>query len=154
MTIYGMQTDKNLSPHLMTHIEQITPELTWRLRRDVLYPSQKIFEMEIEEDINGIHFGAFKDDKLAGVVSLFQKGADFQFRKLAVDPSVQKTRIGSSLLKYITEYALQNGGTRIWCNARNTATGFYLKAGFIQTGELFSKNSYDYEIMEKVLFRL
>jgi len=149
-----MQTDKNLSPHLMTHIEQITPELTWRLRRDVLYPSQKIFEMEIEEDINGIHFGAFKDDKLAGVVSLFQKGADFQFRKLAVDPSVQKTRIGSSLLKYITEYALQNGGTRIWCNARNTATGFYLKAGFIQTGELFSKNSYDYEIMEKVLFRL
>ena len=149
-----MQTDKNLSPHLMTHIEQITPELTWRLRRDVLYPSQKIFEMEIEEDINGIHFGAFKDNKLAGVVSLFQKGADFQFRKLAVDPSVQKTRIGSSLLKYITEYALQNGGTRIWCNARNTATGFYLKAGFIQTGELFSKNSYDYEIMEKVLFRL
>ena len=138
----------------MTHIEQITPELTWRLRRDVLYPSQKIFEMEIEEDINGIHFGAFKDDKLAGVVSLFQKGADFQFRKLAVDPSVQKTRIGSSLLKYITEYALQNGGTRILCNARNTATGFYLKAGFIQTGELFSKNSYDYEIMEKVLFRL
>jgi GNAT superfamily N-acetyltransferase len=142
----------NRAFHLkMTHIEQITPELTWRLRRDVLYPGQKIFEMEIAEDIDGIHFGAFKDDKLAGVVSLFQKGGDFQFRKLAIEHSVQKTGIGGSLLKYITEYVLENGGTRIWCNARNTATGFYLKAGFIQTGELFSKSGYDYEIMEKRL---
>jgi len=133
------------------HIEQITPELTWRLRRDVLYPNQKIFEMEMDEDKEGIHFGAFKDDKLAGVVSLFQKGTDFQFRKLAVDPSVQKTGVGSSLLNYITQHAIDNGAARIWCNARSTATGFYLKAGFIQTGKLFSKNEYDYEVMEKNL---
>jgi GNAT superfamily N-acetyltransferase len=135
----------------MIPIEQITPELTWRLRRDVLYPGQKIFEMEMEEDAEGIHFGAFKDDKLAGVVSLFQKGTDFQFRKLAVDPLVQKAGIGSSLLNYITKYAVENKATRIWCNARSTAIGFYLKAGFTQTGELFSKNGYDYEIMEKDL---
>ena len=134
------------------HIEQITPELTWRLRRDVLYPNQKIFEMEMDEDAGGIHFGAFKDDKLAGVVSLFQKETDFQFRKLAVDPSVQKMGIGNSLLNYITDYARENNATRIWCNARFTAIGFYLKAGFIQTGNLFSKNGYDYEIMEKFVW--
>jgi GNAT superfamily N-acetyltransferase len=138
----------------MVYIEQITPELTWRLRRDVLYPSQKIFEMGMEEDIDGTHFGAFKDDKLAGIVSLFQKNTDFQFRKLAVDPAVQKMGIGTSLLKYITDYAVENGGTRIWCNARITATGFYRKAGFIQTGELFTKNGYEYEIMEKALFKV
>src|SRR5471030_284849 len=103
------------------HIEQITPELTWRLRRDVLYPNQKIFEMELDEDKDGIHFGAFKDDKLAGVVSLFQKGTDFQFRKLAVDPSTQKMRVGNNLLQNITTYAKRNGGTRIWCNARTSA---------------------------------
>lgn len=105
--------------------------------------------MEMEEDSNGIHFGAFKDDKLAGVVSLFQKGDDFQFRKLAIEPSVQKTGIGNSLLSYITVYAQENGGTRIWCNARLSAIGFYLKAGFMQTGKLFSKNGFDYEILEK-----
>jgi GNAT superfamily N-acetyltransferase len=130
-------------------IEQITPELTWRLRRDVLYPGKKMFEMEMEEDTNGIHFGAFKGDKLAGVVSLFQKGTDFQFRKLAVDPSVQKMGIGNSLVQYITRYAEENGGTRIWCNARLSATDFYLKSNFLQTGKLFSKNDYDYEVMEK-----
>ena len=135
----------------MMTIEQITPSLTWRLRRDVLYPAQKMFEMEMEEDNSGIHFGAFKDDKLAGVVSLFQKENDFQFRKLAVDPAVQNMGIGSTLLKYITIRAEENGGTRIWCNARSTAIDFYLKAGFIQTGKLFSKNGFDYEILEKRL---
>lgn len=132
-------------------IEQITPQLTWRLRRDVLYPGQKMFEMEMEEDADGIHFGAFKDDKLSGVVSLFQKGTDFQFRKLAVDPAVQNMGIGSSLLEYITLYSRENSGTRIWCNARLTAIEFYLKADFIQTGKLFLKKGIDYEVMEKAI---
>jgi ribosomal protein S18 acetylase RimI-like enzyme len=130
-------------------IEQITPELTWRLRRDVLYPGKKMFEMEMEEDKDGIHFGAFRDDQLAGVVSLFQTGSEFQFRKLAVDPSIQKSGIGSSLLNYITLYAQENGGTKIWCNARIEAIGFYVKAGFMHTSKLFSRNHIDYEILEK-----
>jgi GNAT superfamily N-acetyltransferase len=146
-----MQINKSEIERPKSEIEQITPELTWRLRRDVLYPSMKLFEMELEQDTYGTHFGAFNDVKLVGVVSLFQKGADFQFRKLAVDPSLQKTGVGSSLLKYITEYAQENGGTRIWCNARVNATGFYLKSGFVQTGKLFSKNGHDYEVMEKAL---
>jgi len=135
----------------MISIEQITPYLTHRLRRDVMYPGKKIFEMEMDEDNDGIHFGAFRDNKLVGVVSLFQTGTDFQFRKLAVDPTIQKTGIGSSLLKQITVYAKENSGNRLWCNARLTAIGFYLKAGFIETGKFYSKNSIDYEIMEKVI---
>jgi GNAT superfamily N-acetyltransferase len=133
------------------HIEQITPELTHRLRRDVLYLGQRLFEMELEEDRNGIHFGAFKDNKLAAVVSLFQQGEDFQFRKLAVEPRVQKMGVGTGLLNYITDYAAANGGKRIWCNARNTAFGFYMKAGFKMTGQQFSRNGFDYEIMEKMI---
>jgi GNAT superfamily N-acetyltransferase len=135
----------------MLHIEQITPELTWRLRRDALYPEKKVFEMEMDEDVEGIHFGAFKDGKLAGVVSLFQEGTSFQFRKLAVEPSVQKTGVGTGLLNYITDFVEEDGGTRIWCNARTTATDFYLKAGYSQTGKFFVKNGIDYEIMEKAI---
>ena len=135
----------------MTSIEQITPSLTWRLRRDVLYPAQKLAEMEMDEDADGIHFGAFKDNKLAGIVSLFQKGTSFQFRKLAVNPAFQHQGIGNSLLNQITLHAEENGGTIIWCNARVSAIGFYLKAGFSGTGNLFSKNGFDYEIMEKTI---
>jgi phosphoribosylformimino-5-aminoimidazole carboxamide ribotide isomerase len=133
----------------MISIEQITPYLTHRLRRDVMYPEKKVFEMEMPEDIDGIHFGAFKDDKLVGVVSLFQTGTDFQFRKLAVDTSMQKMGIGNALLKYITDYAIENGGTRIWCNSRDSAIGFYQKAGFSKTGKYNLKDGINYTIMEK-----
>jgi len=132
-------------------IEQIRPELTWHLRQKVLYPAQKLYEMELDEDHDGIHFGAFTDNKSVAIVSLFDRNGDFQFRKLAVDPDYQGKGVGNALLTYITDFAKAAGGTRIWCNARSTATGFYDKNGFSYTGESFSKNSFDYEIWEKRL---
>lgn len=138
-----------LSPCKMIHIEQIRPELTWRLRHEVLYPVQKLYEMELEEDEQGIHFGAFTDEALVGIISLFQKGTSFQFRKLAVLHDFQKMGIGNALLNRVEEYAKSENGTTIWCNARVTAIGFYLKAGYSHTGKLFSKNGFDYEILEK-----
>lgn len=131
------------------YIEQIRPELTWRLRQQVLYPDQKLYEMELDEDNDGVHFGAFTDKALVGIISLFQRDTTFQFRKLAILPDLQKTGIGNSLLNRVEEYARSEGGTVIWCNARISAIGFYLKAGFAQTGKLFSKNGINYEILEK-----
>jgi phosphoribosylformimino-5-aminoimidazole carboxamide ribotide isomerase len=131
------------------HIEQIRPELTWRLRQQVLYPAQKLYEMELDEDNQGMHFGAFTDEALVGIISLFQQGTSFQFRKLAVIPDFQKMGIGNSLLNRVEEYAQSEGGSKTWCNARASAIGFYIKAGFSHTGKLFSKNGFDYEILEK-----
>jgi len=133
----------------MITIEQIRPELTWRLRQQVLYPAQKLHEMELDEDNDGIHFGAFTDDKLVGIISLFQQGTSFQFRKLAVLPEFQKIGIGNQLLNRVQEFASSEGGTISWCNARVSAIGFYIKAGYSHTGTLFSKNGFDYEILEK-----
>jgi GNAT superfamily N-acetyltransferase len=135
----------------MLTIEQIRPELTWRLRQQVLYPAQKLYEMEMDEDHHGYHFGAFMDNKLVGVVSLFINGADCQFRKFAVDASVQHQGLGTTMLKHITNFAVNERVQRLWCNARITAIDFYLKHGFEHTGKLFSKNGFDYEILEKKL---
>jgi GNAT superfamily N-acetyltransferase len=135
----------------MLSIEQITPELTWRLRRDMLYPEAELPDMEMDVDRDGYHFGAFTDNKLAGVISLFREESDFQFRKLAVEPAFQKKGVGTALLRYVTEFALAEGGVKIWCNARVSATGFYLKSGFLETDKVFSKNGNDYVIMEKPL---
>jgi ribosomal protein S18 acetylase RimI-like enzyme len=146
-----IQINKSEIEHPKSEIEQIRPEHTWKLRRDVLYPGKMKHEMEMEEDADGIHFGAFKDNRLAGVVSLFQHDTEYQFRKLAVDTAMQKAGIGSSLLAYITKHVEENGGTRIWCNARTDALGFYLKLGFVETGDVFSRNGIDYIIMEKMI---
>ena len=133
----------------MLHIEQIRPELTWRLRRDVLYPDEHLHQMEMEEDNHGYHFGAFMNNNLVAVVSLFQKGEDFQFRKFAVVPEMQGQGVGKSLLNHITEFTANEGGKRLWCNARVSAIGFYARYGFTQTGTTFSRSGFDYEIMEK-----
>ena len=133
-------------------IEQITPQLTWRLRRDELYPGEYMFNMEMEEDNHGWHFGGFIDNKLIAVVSLFQKGADFQFRKFAVQKDYQGKGIGRELLEYITEFAKSEGGTRMWCNARDTAIEFYIKAGFKHTGEFFERQGYHFEILDKEIY--
>ncbi|RYE13252.1 MAG: GNAT family N-acetyltransferase, partial [Sphingobacteriales bacterium] len=106
---------------------------------------------EMEEDTNGIHFGAFTNNELVAVVSLFQNDRDFQFRKFAVDPAWQKQGIGSSVLQYFTDFAIQEGGTRLWCNARLNAVDFYIKHGFIHKGEFFNRNGFEYEIIEKPL---
>jgi phosphoribosylformimino-5-aminoimidazole carboxamide ribotide isomerase len=139
----------NLSP--LTSIEQIRPELTWQLRRDTLYPAMLRQEMGMEEDGDGIHFGLFTENKLAGVVSLFQNGTAFQFRKLAVDAAMQHKGLGSILVNYITNFAEENGGTLIWCNARVDAVAFYLKLNFVQTGRFFTKKGIDYEVTEKAI---
>jgi GNAT superfamily N-acetyltransferase len=135
------------------HIEQITPEITWLLRRDVLYPASRIYEMEMDEDLQGYHFGAFTDAKLIGVVSLFQKGESWQFRKFAIDADFQGKGIGKQLLDYITDFAKSEGAESLWCNARTTAIGFYSKFGFLQTGEGYGANGIDFKLMEKKVLK-
>lgn len=130
-------------------IEQIRPELTWRLRREVLYPDEPLYAMEMEEDNYGLHFGVFYQDQLIGVISLFQNGTDYQFRKFAVTPTLQSQGIGTAMLQYISQFVQSQGGKRLWCNARSTATNFYFKHGFQETGETFTRKGIDYKILEK-----
>jgi N-acetylglutamate synthase-like GNAT family acetyltransferase len=133
----------------MTDIEQITQELTWQLRRDVLYPGGYKHNMAMPEDDLGTHFGAFYDGKLAGVVSLFNEGDNFQFRKFAIAVDMQQKGIGTQLLNYITAHAMDKGGKRLWCNARTTAVGFYAKHGLKKIGDIFNKGEHEYVMMEK-----
>lgn len=135
----------------MITIEQIRPEHTWKLRHEILYPELNINQMAMEEDNQGYHFAAFKDNYIVGVVSLFQDETDFQFRKFAIAADVQGMGIGKTMLQYITDFATTNGGTRIWCNARDTAVAFYAKYGFTSTGDKFNRGGFNYEIVEKTL---
>ncbi len=132
-------------------IKPIESHLTWTLRHEVLYPEMDVETMGMPEDTTGLHFGAFLDEELVGVISLFNEGASYQFRKFAVDPTMQGRGIGSIILEYITDYAAKNGGTHLWCNARITAIDFYIKAGFAHTGNFFAQSGYKYEILEKAL---
>lgn len=135
----------------MSVIEQIHPLVTRRLRQEVLYPSQPIDNIVLEDDDNGLHFGLYDSDKLISVVSLFIRGTEAQFRKFATDNNYQGKGYGSELLNFMLTHAKQQGVTKIWCNARMTAINFYNKHGFTEAGSDFINRGITYIRMEKSL---
>lgn len=137
----------------MSHIEQIPPELTWRIRRQVLYPDQKFEKAILDNDDDGMHLGLFYENKLISVVSLFRKENEMQLRKFATIEEYQGRGFGTELLKYLIEIAETENCERIWCNARKNASGFYAKFGFAETDKAYHKDGHDFVIMEKICFK-
>ncbi|UKT62839.1 GNAT family N-acetyltransferase [Pedobacter mucosus] len=133
----------------MVQIEQMIPQLTWRIRHEVMYPDQPFDFVKLPEDFDGIHFGLYADHKLTGVVSLFSIGSIYQFRKLAILDNAQKMGYGSQLMDYLIEFCKVQKATKLWCNARVNAKEFYFKFGFLETDKIFFKDGYDFIIMEK-----
>lgn len=129
-------------------IEQIRYELTWRIRRDAMYPGADYDAVKLEGDQDGLHFGLYAEDQLTAVVSLFNEAGIYQFRKFATLPKAQGKGYGTLLLSHIISYVKQRAAKKIWCNARLSATGFYSKFGLIQKGKSFSKNDIEFVMME------
>lgn len=138
---------------ILHQIEQITQELTWKIRQKELNPELPLAEIKLPEDDLGMHLGLFHHHKLITVVSLFQYGKVLQFRKFATDSEHQKMGFGKQMMQYIMAYAKEHHFTKVWCNARTSASGFYAKFGFKETEERFSKNKIDYVIMEKEIIQ-
>jgi GNAT superfamily N-acetyltransferase len=132
----------------VVQIEQIRDDLTWRIRQEAMYPDLPINAVRLENDAEGIHFGLFADDQLTSVVSLFNKGTIYQFRKFATITQAQGKGFGSLLLAHIIGYMKTMGATKIWCNARVSAAGFYRKFGFQETDVYSIQHNIDFVIME------
>ncbi|AZI25617.1 GNAT family N-acetyltransferase [Pedobacter sp. G11] len=135
----------------LVQIEQIFPSLTWRIRHEVMYPELPFDSVKLPDDFDGLHFGLYADHKLTGVVSLFQKGDVYQFRKLAILTDVQKSGYGSQLMNYILDFCKIQKASKLWCNARVNAKEFYYKFGFHETEKTFFKDGYDFVVMERDL---
>ncbi len=135
----------------LLQIEQLPPSLTWRIRRDVLYPQQPIDTMQLPDDANGIHFGLYVNHSLSGVVSLFMKDQVAQFRKFAVLKTMQKKGLGTVLLRHLIDYSKGLPLRSLWCNARVDARGFYEKFGFRVTSETYTIHEITYVKMELII---
>lgn len=120
-----------------------------KIRHEVMYPEKDLEYVKLPQDHMGLHMGYYSDGKLVSVVSLFLENRDLQFRKLATIESDQNKGFASEIIKWILDYAKDAKLNRVWCNARVSATSFYEKFGFIKTDNTFSKDGYDYVIMEK-----
>ncbi len=100
------------------------------LRATVLRPSRPEAESHYAGDDapTTIHLGAFEQGHCIGIASLYQEEG-LRLRGLAVAPAWQGCGMGAALLNYAQQLAVQIG-LPLWCNARDSAMGFYARQGW------------------------
>ena len=135
----------------MLTIQLISPEQTYALRHAVLWPDKPLDYVKVDNDAEGHHYGAFLNDELVAVISLFVTGPEARFRKFATKPALQRQGIGTRLLNYVIAEARQLGATTLWCDARLDAAGFYRRFGMKPEGKLFYKGDIPYNRMSMAL---
>ena len=136
-------------------IQSITAVQTLPLRSAVLRPDRPIEESIFvgDNDPATFHLGAFADDALIGVASLYREPlrgsvaqvaapavqpADvWRLRGMAVEPMLQGQGYGRQLLTACLQEVGLRDGKLLWCNARTSAVGFYQGAGFEISGAEF-----------------
>lgn len=132
-------------------IKQISPQETWPIRHQVMWPEKPITYVKLPNDDEGRHFGLFSQDKLIAVISLFINGNETQFRKFATLREEQGKGYGTALMQFILKTTAELATEIVWCNARADKTYFYEKFGMQKTDKQFTKGGIDYIIMEKQL---
>jgi GNAT superfamily N-acetyltransferase len=135
----------------MIAIKPIEAKQAWPIRHKVMYPEMEIDDVKLPKDSEGQHFGLFDGDQLISVVSFFTEDDSAQFRKFATLEEMQGQGYGAKLLEFIIDFAKSAGMKKLWCNARQSAVGFYKKFGFTETPRTFHQDGHDFVIIEKTL---
>ncbi|GGH36505.1 N-acetyltransferase [Dyadobacter endophyticus] len=135
----------------MIEIQKVNADDLLEIRHMVLWPDMPIEFVKVPEDESGTHFGLYLDGSLVSVISLFGEGENIRFRKFATLPGFQGKGLGSRLLQHAIAYAQTQGYTRMWCDARADALGFYERFQFKKFSEPFFKEHISYYKIERML---
>ena len=89
-----------------------------------------------EDELPGtFHVGALDGDDVVGVATFVpHEDGVWQLRGMAVDPARQGQGIGARILEYAVAKLRAGGARLIWANGRDTALGFYERAGWTVVG--------------------
>ncbi|MBN8837868.1 MAG: GNAT family N-acetyltransferase [Sphingobacteriia bacterium] len=132
-------------------IREIHIDEALMIRKEVMYPNKAVKFAKIENDDEGKHYGLFNNNQLISVVSIFIKNNELQFRKFATLKPYQNKGLGTKLLEFVFQFAIEHHCTAIWCNARKNAIGLYKRFGMLEIGEPYLQNDIEYIQMKKEL---
>jgi GNAT superfamily N-acetyltransferase len=120
---------------------------THDLRRRVLRAGTPSADVTFADDDDPatVHLTARDaDGRVVGIASLAPRScpvrssvAAVQLRGMAVEPELQGAGVGRAVLDAAVEHAHACGAAVLWANARDTAAGFYTRAGFEVAGDGF-----------------
>lgn len=133
-----------------TRVTVITPEQTWPLRKQVLRPMQRLEELDYVGDRTATtkHFGIEdQTGNIVGVASVYLESmpntptekaqSGWRLRGMATAPLLRRKGGGSMLLQAACQWIRDQGAAYLWCNARQSAYGFYSRHGFESLGAEF-----------------
>ena len=108
------------------------------IRKEVFVKEQKVDErLEFDgQDPVATHYLAYYDNKAVGTARWRKTEKGIKLERFAVLAPYRTQMIGLSLLESILK-EVKGFGETIYLNSQKSAIGFYLKYGFIKTGEPF-----------------
>ena len=127
-------------------VEDIPAEATHELRWRVLRGSRPGAPVVFPEDSRpgAFHLGVRDDGALLAVASFSEEATPYRpgrsavrLRGMAVDEPSQHHGIGRLLVTTVVDRLRAGGVDVLWCNARDSAGGFYARLGFEVVGEGF-----------------
>lgn len=113
-------------------------DLALAIRTEVFVKEQKVdARLEFDgQDPDAIHYLAFYNNVAAGTARWRKTEKGIKLERFAVLPLYRTQKIGLSLLEAVLKDVKGHGET-IYLNSQKSAIGFYLKYGFIKSGEPF-----------------
>jgi len=125
-------------------IVDISAEQTREVRRSVLRPHQDTSELVYpgDDDAESMHLGVLNGALIVAILSMYHAPREgevsgWRIRGMASLPEVRGMGYGRELVETARDRAWGIDRAEIWCNARESAFGFYEKLGFVVAGDLF-----------------
>jgi GNAT superfamily N-acetyltransferase len=132
---------------MSVRIDVVDEAVTRELRRRVLRPHLPPGAPLPGDDLrHGVHLAAV-DDAGTALCTCFvyadpcpwlpQRSA-WRLRQMATDERHRGEGLGAEVVELAARYAAAQGAQVLWCNARETAAGFYERVGFARHGAVFT----------------
>lgn len=118
------------------------------IRHRILWPEKPLSFCKVDGDEAASHYGAFLNNTLVAVASIYIEGQVARLRKFATLEEFQGRGAGTQLIAHIISELKQTGADTFWCDARATAVEFYKKFGMEVQGTEFVKSGIGYYKME------
>lgn len=128
------------------NVEDIPAKATHDLRWRILRGSRPGAPVEFPEDNRpgAFHLAVRHDDTILAVASFSTEATPYRPRRsairlrgMAVDGPFQQHGIGRLLVTTVVDRLRTEGVDVLWCNARDSAVGFYARLGFEVEGDGF-----------------
>ncbi len=110
-------------------------------------------DADLAAEADQVHLALWLDDTLAGTVLLLppDRNNSAKLRQMAIDPALAGRGLGTLLLRHAETELRRIGAIEARLSARETATGFYARLGYVPEGPSFIEVTLPHRLMRRRL---